>query len=605
MGPPPPTGWMRFGYALILLSVLGGVGVGAWGVLAPDSSWPAQFIPLSALGLLAIAAWGPHLLTWSHKRRLMRLGAASPDMTQYRWHSHWCQMAMVLLSAIGAVLSWLLAWPKAQADGGLVWFGMVALIAFPALVVGNALAQHPDPACRQLARFARFATVSLLVIGLATATQGAALPVDIVAGDAPLSVWALRIVGVMHIALAIEWIIRSVASPFLPLRSAERLTASLILDLVAGRQVGTGGSFEDQFGIDLSQSWAVHFVRTSSVWLVIFLSVATWATTAVTTLRVDERGLYQRLGKIAPTPLEPGLHAHLPWPFGSVRRISYGGIEEVRLNAAFDTAPARVTDVEAPSTQHDDRIWSKNHGEELFLMIANQPRLNSGESYESQRHYELYHADVVVTFRVGLDPAASLRGTYHVADAVKLVSQIGRRELIELFNDRTAEDLLFADFSEFSQSHHGAVQRRLDALQTGIDVVDVIFEAVHPPIDTAATFERVHAAEKESSVQVNIARAAAEQIRATSQINAARSNDEARADAFSETANARAEREVFAAERIALQDHAEIFAFERALQAFERTFAEKNLIIIDPEIEADQGFVVDLTDGALSTPVQE
>ncbi|MEM1160793.1 MAG: SPFH domain-containing protein [Pseudomonadota bacterium] len=623
----PSAGWARLAAALAVTGAVFAIVAGILTLLVPATAWTQLLMACAALGWLFLAAWGPQALSWSHMRRTgltpqssvggaeadgdgsLSVGA-QPDQPQTgqikrRWlGSHWLQMSVVLIGALGAIAFWLLAWPQAREGGGLIWFGLLALLSFPALVLGNALAQHPHPGCRHQARFTRFAMFAFLVMGLATAMQGMALPIDVVAGDAPLSVWALRLMAGVQIALAAEWVLRALISPFLPVKSADRLNESLVLSLIT-RSQDSGSGFEDQFGIDISQSWAVQFVRRSSVWMLMVLAVATWMTSAVTTLRVDERGIYQRMGQVSAATLEPGLHVHLPWPFGSVRRISYGGIQSVRLNATMDAPAAKVTAVEAPSANHDDRIWSKDHGEELFLMIANQPRLSAGENYESQRPYELYHADVVITYRAGLSAKASLRSTYHVADADILVSQIGRRELINLFKNRTAEDLLFADFSAFSRAHHSAVQERLDALETGIDVIDVIFEAVHPPIQTAATFERVHAAEKESAVLVNIARAEAEQMSATAQINAARTRDQAQSDAFADTAQARAERVLFSAERAAYDRAEGVFVFERALQVFERTFAGKNLIIVDPEINAGQGFVVDLNDHALGASVQD
>lgn len=595
------SGWVSLSWTLVAIGIVYGCIAGLSALFAPASAWAQHLMASAALGWLFVAAWGPQALAWSYRRRLETAG-----QVKHRWvYSHWLQIALVLTGATGAIAYWLLAWPIAGEGGELMWFALVALLSFPALILSNALAQDPNPSCRHQTRFARFATLSFLVMGLATAMQGADLSVDIVAGDAPLSVWVLRLLAVLQIALSIEWILRAVVSPFLPIKSADRLNDSVILNLVSGSQGGRGSGFEDQFGIDISKSWAVQFVRKSSVWLIMILAVATWLTTAITTLRVDERGLYERMGQVSAATLEPGLHLHLPWPFGSVRRISYGGIEAVRLNATMDPPARKVASVEAPSSKELDRIWSKDHGEELFLMIANQPRLSADETYDSQRPYELYHADVVVTYRIGLSASDSLRATYHVADPQKLVAQIGRRELVSLFNNRTAEDLLFADVSTFSRLHHRAVQDRLDDLETGIVVVDVIFEAVHPPIKTAATFEHVHAAEKESAVLVNIARAAAEQRSATAQINEARASDQAQADAFADTASARAERVLFLAEREAYHDAKEVFKFERALKVFERTFADKNLIIVDPEINADQGFVVDLNEHALGALPRE
>lgn len=627
----PNDNWIRLAWGFVLLGLLGGLALAGLSYVFGYGGWWSPAMGCAALGWLGVAAWGPQAIAWRGQARLIRLqhaleNLASTDQdndTQAQAHqirtrltkaenrkrrSHWWQMALVFLGSGGAIAFWLIAWPQAQDGAGLIWFILVALLAFPMLILGNALAQNSNPALSHQAGFVRFTTLSMLALGMITAMRGAMLPVDIIAGDAPLSIWALRLLAIVHIALAVEWILRAAISPFLPIRSASRLTSSVVLKMVTGHQLGGGDGLEDQLGIDISQSWAVQFIRRTSPWMVMGMAFATWAMSAVTALKVDERGLYQRMGHVTPEVLEPGLHLHLPWPLGSVRRISYGAIREVRLNTD-DTVKApeirpSTTGVEDPTNKFDDRIWSKIHGQELFLMIANQPRLNIGqdERLDSQRPYELYHADVVVTYRVGLAAQDSRRATYHLSDPDSLIARIGRRELIDLFNSRTAEDLLFADFSALSQDAHRSLQMRLDSLSSGIDIVDVIFEAVHPPVNTAETFHRVHGAEKESDVLLDIARAEAEQIRATAQIAAAQINNEASADAVTRTAQARAERETFAAERRAYQNYREAFLFERRLQTLESSLADKNLILVDPEIRAGNGLVLDLRDTAPAQP---
>ncbi|MEM1313431.1 MAG: SPFH domain-containing protein [Pseudomonadota bacterium] len=612
--PAPGRGYVRIAWALFAAGGVFGLLIAVIAVAAAVFGYGAALLqPLmacAALAWLCVAGWGPQAFAWSYLSRSDPTSApaaaegAEPRRPAGRRRA-WLAPLAVIVGSGASLATWVLAWPSALQPDGLVWFGLLGLMAFPALILGNALAQEPHEGCRGRAPFVRFTTLSLLVTGLSLALQGVALPIDIVVGDAPLSVWTLRAMAAVQIAVAVEWIARAAATPFLPERSADGLNGSFVVDLLMSGG-GAGGGFQEQFGVDFSQSWAVRFVRRISAWVLMGLVVATWLLTGVTTLRIDERGVYQRLGTASSELLEPGLHLHRPWPLGSVRRVDFGIVREVRLNASGPPPALEPAAIEAPSTRANDRIWSQDHGEELFLMIANQPRLNSGARGRqgAQRPYELYHADVVITYRAGLAPEASLAAAYNVADADGLVSRIGRRELVDLFNNRTAEDLLFADFSAFSRSSHDAIQRRLDALGTGIDVVDVIFEAVHPPIATAATFHRVHAAEKEAAALVDIARAEAERLRATALIAAAEANDRAKAEAFASAAQARAERLAFAAERRAFLQGRDVFEFERALQTFQGAFADKNLIIVDPRIVADQGFVLDLSEQAPREPSQ-
>jgi len=60
------------------------------------------------------------------------------------------------------------------------------------------------------------------------------------------------------------------------------------------------------------------------------LVLAGWCLTGVTLVPLDSRAVYERFG--APVAvLGPGLHGHLPWPFGHARRVDFGAVHRLGL----------------------------------------------------------------------------------------------------------------------------------------------------------------------------------------------------------------------------------------------------------------------------------
>ena len=89
-----------------------------------------------------------------------------------------------------------------------------------------------------------------------------------------------------------------------------------------------GTAVKRQFGIDLSRSWALVFVRRAALPIGFGLALFAWCLTGVTALGINERAVNQRLG-MPVSVFEPGMHVHLPWPFGIVRGVELGVLHDV------------------------------------------------------------------------------------------------------------------------------------------------------------------------------------------------------------------------------------------------------------------------------------
>ena len=103
------------------------------------------------------------------------------------------------------------------------------------------------------------------------------------------------------------------------------------------RRIGDGvgqlfkGAFQGsaafrQLGIELRRSWALRFLRRATVPLIAGMVILAWAVTGLTSLPLDRRAVYERFG-VPVAVFGPGLHLHLPWPFGLLRPVEMRPID--------------------------------------------------------------------------------------------------------------------------------------------------------------------------------------------------------------------------------------------------------------------------------------
>ena len=86
----------------------------------------------------------------------------------------------------------------------------------------------------------------------------------------------------------------------------------------------------NQLGINLSRSWALSFLQRGMLPLVVGIVILSWLFTGLTVLDINQRGVYERFGRPAAV-LKPGLHVHLPWPFGALRVVETGVVHQLPI----------------------------------------------------------------------------------------------------------------------------------------------------------------------------------------------------------------------------------------------------------------------------------
>jgi regulator of protease activity HflC (stomatin/prohibitin superfamily) len=516
----------------------------------------------------------------------------------------WPQALVALLFGALAVAGVVVTWgvtPFAAADpktleilgGGLI------VAAFPLLVLERAfagVAAEMLPDAPQLDRLLRIPLTVCLGLGIAAVLRWLGFA------------WAIRIeqaLAILVVAVAVELIVRSLAVAFVPFAPIEQRRA-VADSSIAGFLRFAAPSFQafntavrQQFGIDLSRSWALAFVQRAMLPIALVMGILAWGVTGITALGLNERAVYERFG--APVAvLGPGLHFHLPWPMGVMRGVELGVIHDIpiamsplgdagqsaRQSGGVDQQQ-QLAGAEASPPTAADRLWDASHPSEQSYLIASQ-------AANGQQTFQIADADLRVVYRVGLSDADAMNSAYRVADPETLIKASTGQLLVRYFARYTLPDVLGQSRDAFTKEFRVALQEQLDRMSSGIEAIAVVVEAIHPPAGAASAYHNVQAAEILANSQIAVQRASAIHSIKSAQQGAIEDRNKATAAAAELVTQAQSESVLFDADRESRQRDGEAFLFERRFQRLASGLAKSESIVVDHRLKGANGPVIDL-----------
>ncbi|MBV9740916.1 MAG: protease modulator HflK [Hyphomicrobiales bacterium] len=403
------------------------------------------------------------------------------------------------------------------------------------------------------------------------------------------------VLRLLLLVVALEIGARTIAVFFQPAREPMQRagflssTVATVLTPELVSQTSWRQSLEEQIGIDLSRSWALRFLRSALLPVVLLLLLFAWGLSGVTILAGDQRGIYERLGRPVAV-LQPGLHLGLPWPLGDVRRIDFGEIHALSLGIPEGEgampAPEVVGAEEAPPASAD-RLWDQSHPTETSYLIASDA---SGRSA-----FQVVNVDVALIWRVGLTDEAALASAYRIRDPQNFLRAFAGRLLARYFSTRTLLGALGEKREGVAEELRRELQTALGEANTGIELVAVVIEAIHPPAKAADSYHEVQAARIRSQAMISEARRRAIAALSEATRSATEKLASAKAGAFERVSLAQSDALRFATDEKAFLAAGSPYLFERYLSAITRDFASAPITLLDHRIAGTSGeTVIDL-----------
>ncbi|MDX9666036.1 protease modulator HflK [Pseudomonas sp. P5_152] len=521
-----------------------------------------------------------------YERLLSRLGERGAGLLQQigaptLWLGGW---ALLVLFCV--VQAWNLELPAAELGlAGNIGAAMSLLLAFVLLVYERQLAQEQPaqwPEAGSLAQLVRVAIIGLVSSALCLLFSSAA------------TVWGVRVavlIGLLPGLVAAELLLRAVLALFSPQRDhvePRLLARSLVADLLRWPPqplLTLQHELHHRFGIDLRQVWAFSYMRRAFLPVFALVLLIGWLLTAVQQIPLQGRGIYERFGKPVQV-LGPGLHAGLPWPLGRVLGVEYGVVHELASSAVETQVLSVAEPAEGQAPDTANRLWDASHVNDKSQVIASRSNQQQG--------LQIVNMDVRFVYRIGLSDQAALAATYNSADIPTLIRSTASRILLHDFASRTLDGLLGADRVGLAEDIGRAVQADLQALDSGVEILATVVEAIHPPAGAANAYHGVQAAQIAAQALIARERGAAAEQSNEAQLQASVRHDQALATAHEINATAQAADRRFAAERKAYAIAGQAFILEQYLAQLTQGLAKARLLVLDHRLGGGSAPTIDL-----------
>jgi regulator of protease activity HflC (stomatin/prohibitin superfamily) len=289
------------------------------------------------------------------------------------------------------------------------------------------------------------------------------------------------------------------------------------------------------------------------------IAVAVYISTMFYTVKPDEKALLFRFGKIVRVngPILPGMHWKLPYPIDTVDRFQTEKIQAIAVGNASGNVPAMIWTIE-----HGDNQTFISGDDNLFLPYI-------------VIHYKIKNlGDYYLTHRSDTPEKILISSSY--------------RLLSRTFAGMSFYDLILSVREQWTVSCKELLQKELDRLRTGLEIVDFCLKDLHPPIALAGSYEDVVAAHQIRETYLNDAERQVNDLLSQERIKAMKSVSDAKSYVIEKENLAKGEAKNYLLRYSGYRAGGKIMKNLLLLKTAEKTLSGKKIYIVDPNSGIDE-----------------
>jgi len=312
---------------------------------------------------------------------------------------------------------------------------------------------------------------------------------------------------------------------------------------------------EKNTGITMRSLWSMQIVKKMIPYSIVLCVALFWMATGIVQVESYQQGAVYHFGQLKSETLSPGLHFTFPWPFDKV--------------LIYNTETVNKMTIGYSSQIETDNTWTATHGDNEYKLL-----LGGGDELVS----------------------INLRLEYNINDLQKYLTNNSSPEKLlealayEIVTDETIntdlESLLSLDRSAFAQEFKTKLVEKLNSYDTGLSVVSVVLESIHPPISVADIYQKIVSAEIESDKYILDAEATAAVTMADAQAKYDTSVNSANADYFTKVANAKADVASFMASVKADSASSDAYRYYKYLDALQSAYGNSKIVIVGEGVDS-------------------
>lgn len=276
-------------------------------------------------------------------------------------------------------------------------------------------------------------------------------------------------------------------------------------------------------------------------------------------------GVVYRLGVLQKETLSPGIHFVLPYP-----------VDKVEI---YNTESVNTLTIGYNSKKSGDNLWTGSHGNQEHKLL-----LGSGDELVS----------------------INLRLEYKINDTLKyLISTSSPLKILEaqaydLVTDMTIKtdltELLSTDRDAFSKSFEKQLSKTIRSYDLGIEIVSVVLESIHPPLEVSGMFQSTVNAQIEAQQIITEAQMFAEEVVVGAKETSNDEIAEATKNYYTKLAEAQTQVAEFMAGVDAYNTYSKEYKYYKYLNAVSKAYNNSRLVIVGKGIDSSRIYFGNFTE---------
>lgn len=314
---------------------------------------------------------------------------------------------------------------------------------------------------------------------------------------------------------------------------------------------------EKNTGITMRGLWSMRFIKTVLPYSIIAVVLLFWLSTGIVQIEPYQQGALYRFGKLSDDVLAPGIHMTLPYPLDKVE--------------IYDTETLNKLTIGYASKEDSDNLWTGTHGTNEHKLLLG----NGNELVSVNLRIEYKIGDLNTYLRSASEPSKILE-----AQAYELIT--------ERIIDTDLDTLLSVDRSAFAQEYTDELKERIEKNDIGLEIVTVVLESIHPPLEIAAIYQQIIGAQIEAEAKVKTAQSEAEVTITKAEAEKNASINSANAEYHQKTAAAIADVAEFSASVEADKNYSDAYRYYKYLGAIASAYGKADLIIVGDGVDSSK-----------------
>ena len=351
--------------------------------------------------------------------------------------------------------------------------------------------------------------------------------------------------------------------------TSPRLIIPLPFARIGKRDTGVISFLEKNTGITMRGLWSMKLVKTVLPYTAILVFLLFWVSTGLVQIEPYQQGAVYRFGRLSNETLTPGLHMTLPYP-----------IDKVEI---YDTESINKITVGYAAKEDSDNLWTGSHGTNEHKLLLG----NGNELVSVNLRLEFKINDLTKYLRASSSPAAILEAkAYELITSKIIVADL--------------EDLLAVDRAKFTEEYTAELQKMLTAQDIGLELVSVVLESIHPPLEIAAIYQEVVGAEILAEAMIKQANSDANVTVTNAEAEKNASINAANAEYHNKVASATADVSEFNASVEAAAGNPDAYHYYKYLKAVSEAYGKARLVIVGEGVDSSKIYF-----GNLGIPLTE